>query len=341
MKRFFEILPAALLVAVQFVLASGIETLLGNRMEFEFGVGAVLPALVVAALVLTAALCLVGSTPGPIGRSRFAAFLFALGVLGWIQASFLSGGYGQFTGETIDWAAFRVRGWLDLGLWIGGMALAIKYHSKLKSGIRLTAPLLIAMILVGLGGRMILAPGEAPPARDEIDTAALAHFSRNQNVIHILMDGFQTGTFRELVEEEDLATRFDGFTLFRENTSVAAFTAMNLPAIFSGEVFDGKETPAQYHHRALREGGFHHRLYAEGFSVYLIPKIPMYGEGYTLYAETPHLYGLDRPARGQESGPYPAGPRPVPGPVPILSAAWSTTTATGGGADREARRRWG
>jgi len=300
MRKYLEPLPAALLLATQFSLAAGLEILYGNRMEFEFGSGTILLPMVAIALVLTALLCLLGAVLPAAARSRYIAVVFVIGLLGWIQSSFLHGDYGQFTGETIDWSQYTLRGWLDLILWLAAIAAALKFHQALRPKIRFIAPMLAVLILVGLGSRALLAPAEAPPAGQEVEAASLSRFSSGQNVLQVLMDGFQTSVFLELVQDEELEDDLDGFTVFQENSAVAAYTHLSIPAIFSGEIYDGKETPAQYHHRALRENGFHHQLFEEGFAVHLIPKIPMYGGGYTMYAETPHHYGVSRSDRIQK-----------------------------------------
>ncbi len=299
MRRFIEILPPALLLVVHWVVATSFENLYGNRLEFEFGGMTILPLVLTVALVLLIAI----SVPAlflPTGlRSRYVALVFAVGCLGWFQSSFLPGDYGQLTGEAIDWSGYAIRRWFELLLWLGAMIAAIKFHRALRPNIRFIAPLLMILELVGIGGRQVLDPAQAPPPKTETAAASLSIYSRNQNVLHVLMDGFQTGVFLELVEEEGLQGQFDGFTVFRDNSAVAPYTAMSVPAIFSGEIYDGSETPAQYHHRALRQGGFQHDLKQAGFAVYLIPKIPMQGEGYTQYAETPHLYGFSREGRIQ------------------------------------------
>jgi hypothetical protein len=212
-----------------------------------------------------------------------------------VQASFFGGGYGQLTGAPIDWSLFTVRGWVDLAGWGAMLALCLVFHRWISPRTIYAAPVLAAIILAGVMVTGVTTTDDSA-AEEAVDPALLAKFSRTRNVLHVLLDGFQTGTFLEIVEEEGLADQFEGFTVFPENTGVAAYTAMSLPAIFSGRPYDGKETPAEYHHRKLREGGFHHRLHDEGYAVHLIPKVPMDGEGYTLYAETPHTYGLDRAA---------------------------------------------
>jgi Sulfatase len=296
MRRYLETLPAALLLSVHFVIAASLENLYGNRMEFEFGSSSVLPTIVAIALAVAVVLCLLGAALPAAGRSRYIALVFALGCLGWLQSSFLHGDYGELTGEAIDWSNSPLGGWLELVLWLGLIAAAFLFHRRLRAHIRFLAPALAILELLGLGGRAMLNPADAPPPA-EVAAASLSRFSREQNVIHILMDAFQSDVFLELVQEEGLADDFDGFTVFPENASVAPFTAMSLPAIFSGDIYDGTETPSEYHHRALRQGGFHRRLFEEGYAVHLIPKIPMYGDGYTLYAETPHLYGVARSLR--------------------------------------------
>lgn len=292
-RRLLSVLPATILVAVQFMLAPGLAILIGNRVEFEYGPGAVLPTLIGLALVVVAILTAIGAVLPDTARSRYTALLFGLGVLGWVQAAFLGGGYGQLTGAPIDWSLFTMRGWLDLAFWFIALAACCRYHAALGRRTGFLAPLLTVVILAAVIVTGMTTTDESASG-DTVDPASLAKFSRTRNVLHILLDGFQTGTFLEVVEDEGLADDLAGFTVFTENAGVAAYTAMSVPAIFSGRIYDGRETPAEYHHRKLREGGFHHRLHDVGFAVHLIPKVPMVGEGYTMYAETPHTYGLDR-----------------------------------------------
>jgi hypothetical protein len=118
---------------------------------------------------------------------------------------------------------------------------------------------------------------------------ALGTISRNQNIFHIILDSAQSDVFLELLDEAGLRDEFSGFKLFAENAAVAPHTAFGVPSTFSGELFDGSKNPEEFFRDAVANG-FHSQLYDAGWSVNLVPLLPMNKGSYSNYFEVPSGY---------------------------------------------------
>ncbi len=71
--------------------------------------------------------------------------------------------------------------------------------------------------------------------------------SSEQNVIHILLDGFQGTLFLKIINENpSLKAKFDGFTFYPDALSSSEVTYLSVPSILSGRHFDGTENISKY-----------------------------------------------------------------------------------------------
>ncbi len=274
----------AALPVLTFFLFGTLTLYAGNPAEFASGFGDLLPALVLLSVIGILALAAPGVFSSDAIRQRYLSLVLGLGVLLWIQGGFLAGDYGVLDGRGIEWQAFDGIAWADIVLWMTVLVGALLFHKQLM-GIALPASLILIVIqLVGavqlvVGAEERLWRGEIPAMDDPPEE--LFHYSREHNIVHLVLDNFQTDIFEELVEELDLERQFDGFTLFRDAAAVAPYTSMAIPSIFHGRVYEGDE-PADAFFRSAVEDGFHARLHDEGFRVNLSVLEPM--------AEGPHDY---------------------------------------------------
>jgi hypothetical protein len=69
----------------------------------------------------------------------------------------------------------------------------------------------------------------------------MQRFSSRKNVLHIVLDGFQSDVFEEIVSERVDGARFrsalKGFVFFREYIGVFSYTHMTVPALSSGKIY--------------------------------------------------------------------------------------------------------
>ena len=74
-----------------------------------------------------------------------------------------------------------------------------------------------------------------------------------------------------------------------------------MPAIFSGEIFDGNESPSSYYDRCINELGFPNQLYDQGYRVNLLPRLRMDKSRYNNHFRVPDTFGGSRGFRRRQA----------------------------------------
>ncbi len=240
----------------------------GNVMDFPMSFREVLPSLLAAALLGT--LLLTGALMAlPSGRVRGVGLtlLLALGFLAWFQGNVLLWPYGVLDGRPIDWAAHRLHGLVDAVVWC--LVLAGAFAFRFVSRIGATAS--VVFIILQAGGIAIQA-ARSPDRwidRTSFDDSARFLFSRDRNVVILVLDTFQSDLFQELLDEDPgLAERFRGFTFFRNSVGGFPNTAASIPLILSGRYYDNAMPFQEFVRSTYRTASLPQALKAASFHVY-------------------------------------------------------------------------
>jgi len=264
----------------------------GNQSEFATGLAELWPFL----LVLSVITWVILATPvlllrGPV-RDVYLCLLFAAGMALWIQGNFLTGHYGVLDGRGIEWQAFEWPAWADILLWLAVIIAALFLYRRLV-GLLLPASLVLIAIQVVGAAQLLMHADDELWHREQPPTAQppeeIFHYSVDHNIVHLVLDNFQTDVFEELITELELEQEFDGFTLFRETSAAAPYTSMAIPSIFKGTVYDGSQAPDEFFQTGMKEG-FHSRLHDEGFRVNLSVLQTMEGSRYDHHYRIPNVY---------------------------------------------------
>ncbi|MCK5619384.1 MAG: hypothetical protein KAJ17_08285, partial [Candidatus Krumholzibacteria bacterium] len=199
----FALVAASLLVSTNLCFFGPFEIVTSNPAEFDVTFAQMVPRLIVLVLGLGALLSLPGLWAPTRVRNRIISALLAIGVLLWIQGSFLKWGYGDFDGKGIDWAAFSWQGWADLVIWLTLAGAAYRFSDRVS---RQASVLAIGLILIQSGFLVARAVTSSPPPASRANERgprtvpqALCQLSSSRNVFHFVMDAFQTDVFLELV----------------------------------------------------------------------------------------------------------------------------------------------
>lgn len=264
----------AVVIAANLFLFAPFTLYTGNVDEFNVPLTSILEEYIWWACLALAGLPLPAMFLRGHRRTAWIAFLAALCVLLWLQGNILVWDYGVLDGRSIDWLDGLWRGVLDGAIWIGLILVALYGYQRFGKmlvtaafatfGIQLI--LLVTAIAGGATGQGTM-PVAAPVAEDR---EAVFRFSRENNVLHVVMDGFQADLFEEIVNDPanaELRDALEGFTFFRQNLGVYPYTEMTMPALVSGRIYRNEQPKADFVAETMRGHTILNAAKAAGYEV--------------------------------------------------------------------------
>ena len=205
----------------------------------------------------------------------YAALLFAVGVLLWAQGNLLVADYGLLTGEGLDLSRQTWRVPYETALWVGGVGLAAVYARAVSTMARFGSQLLIALQAVVLVSALGTAGGEA-----QVDTPAWSRqppediyaLSRQHNVMHIVLDGFPSGIFAELMAQErsTFDREFSGFSFFADHLGAFPTTRASMPAMLTGMAYRNERPLNDFTRENLRDRSIFRVLAGYGYTIHSV-----------------------------------------------------------------------
>ena len=216
----------------------------GNISEFQVSLIDILKFYAVPGIILVALFFVIGVLfPNRKYLSIYVSLLFMTGVMMWIQGSFLVWEYGLLDGQSIEWSKNAWRGWIDGGLWIAFLIIACLFYKQISRVAALSSTALVSLQLLYLifmsFQNALIWKGNDSPVIPDLPPQEIFEFSSTQNVIHIILDGFQSDIFKEIITEEPdhYYKILEGFTFFEETTGSFPTTYFSIPAILSGKTY--------------------------------------------------------------------------------------------------------
>lgn len=295
---------ASLMLALQLGLFSAWTVFRGNHAEFNHGYLDLLPFFLLISSVLTGLFWGMVKIIPLQARTRVVALMTLVGVLIFLQSNVLIWDYGVFDGGNVPWERHQTKGWLELGLWVGLLSGVLFRPKALYKNSQFVCYLVIILqvsLLTATSFNGSMGPWHRDGSFATAPPPDIYKISKNQNVIHVLFDAFQTDVFEELVAEGNLSESLDGFVLFHDNLGVASLTSYCIPAIFSGEIFDGSENHDTYYQRCVNQNGFTNQLFDLGYKVNLMPHLPMDNSKYHNHFRIPNTFGGSRGSRQRQA----------------------------------------
>jgi len=244
----FAIAPALLLCA-NLVLFGSFAVFVGNPGEFLVAYREALALLLLPASVVFIGLVLLATLLGPKRGRLYNALIVFLATVTYIHGSLLLWNTGVLDGAALDHTESR-RSIIDAIIWLLLAGLALRYRQWLAlHGWKLCSVLLLFQ-LIGVTvqfPRLAQTPHSTLAMPDQ-----LPEFSKDKNVIHIVLDAFQANVFEHLLNENpQLAEQLTGFTFFRDALTASDVTYLSVPAALSGKAFTNETTITEYHQQTL------------------------------------------------------------------------------------------
>ena len=207
----------------------------------------------------------------------YAALLFAVGVLLWAQGNFLVADYGLLYGEGLDLSRHVWRAPYEIALWVGGVGLAAVFARRVSAVARLGSQLLIALQVVVLVLSIFTPDSEAHVDAPgwSLPPAEIYQLSRDQNLIHIVLDGFLSETFAEVIEQEpDTFDRdFSGFIFFADHLGAFPTTKASMPAMLTGIAYRNEMPLDPFISANIRDRSIFSVLAGHGYQVNSVASI--------------------------------------------------------------------
>jgi hypothetical protein len=164
---------------------------------------------------------------------------------------------------------------VDLAVWLLALGLACRLKLEprrllLNGALAVFALQMVASTVTGVRDFSLLARTDDLVSRSESLKQA-QDFSRNKNVLHLIMDGFQSDIFEELIGEGQsgpyIVSALDGFVFYRNNLGAFPYTHMSLPAILSGKIYLNHEPIKAFRQETFGNRSIINTAFAAGYEV--------------------------------------------------------------------------
>lgn len=204
------------------------------------------------------------------GRAReiLLALALVLNVGIYLQSQILLWDYGLLDGTEIPWNKFRMPFAVDLGVWFALIFSALFFSGRL---LRHAFPIFSVLGLIyaaNVAYEAIMFKGVWHSAHKTEGT--MFRFSKKQNVIFLVLDTFASPAFNRILEEDaQYKEIFSDFVYFRNTVASFPTTAMSIPAILSGTVYDNS-LPMTDFSRNVMANSLPNLLYDHGYGADLV-----------------------------------------------------------------------
>lgn len=268
LRRLQDLIPPVLLVVLPLCLFGPYTIYAGNESEFTAPFWLIERTLLLAGAAIVLALVGVGLLlPGRVLRA-YVVLLFGVGLVMWIQGNFLQPDYAAFTGAEIDWTMESWRNPYEVTMWVALPLLCVAATKYLLPIAPFASGALVALQAAWL---VTSSFGAGAEARSEWQGPAEGMFdlSRTRNAIHIVLDGFQSEMFGEILEEDrqTLDRSWSGAVFFADHLGAFPSTIVSIPAMLTGTVYRNERNLQRYIRDHFEQGSLFKSLRAGGFRV--------------------------------------------------------------------------
>ncbi len=294
--KILSVLPPVILILSNIFLFGPFTIYQGNIDEFGISFTSIIKGFLLPSLILFSILSVVGILLPEKLHKRYVSILFIFGILIWLQGNIFLWDYGVFGKGVIDWTKDVWHGWVDTSIWVVLLISSIIFYRRLYKITRSASIVFVSLQAVLL----VFGSFQQPDVWKERASSsqppeAIFQFSSKQNVIHVILDEFQSDVFQKIIEgdPEHYDNVFEGFTYYKETTGPFPTTVMSIPAFLSGQVYQSDIPIQDYLDTVYKGKTIPNVLYDKGYEVDLAAEQAWYGYGrHTNWYYIPVPYGV-------------------------------------------------
>ncbi len=194
----------------------------------------------------------------------------------WAQIQLLGWGFKVVEGKVIEISQWRIPMIIELIIW--GLIITSFVFFIFRGGesrTKMTLQVIFLLGFISITTSFLSAPSKAAQIDNQKDFDEVFSFHEKNNVIIVLLQGFQSDYF-DLIRKEhpDEVSFLDGFTFFKNTMSHYPTSTLNLPAIESGKLFKNQEQFINFSSDAF--SGFNLEKYyrEKGYNSTLVSRFP-------------------------------------------------------------------
>ena len=260
--------PVSLLFSATTIFFIPFRAYLVSAAEFGLGPAAVAAWLLLLTAAATGALYFMLGRLRPRARVFAVALLVCAAVLVWVEAAVIGWRGGPLDGSPVDWTLFMPERLHDAALWACFFVLGISFPGKICRLSGKISAAALAVQLIALPALWGAHRAEFVGNNSGSGQRNLMSFSRQGNVVILVLDMYQSNVFGELVNSrEPLLDKLDGFTYFRNALSNYPVTSASIPAVLTGDVYDNGMPHSEYLRKVFRERSLFRSAFESGYSV--------------------------------------------------------------------------
>src|SRR5687768_10768217 len=198
----------------------------------------------------------------------YAALLLAFGLLLWGQGHLWNPDYGVLAGREIDFNEHAWRGPYELAAWAAALLLALVFFRPL-SRIASFAALVFIAVQISAAAVTTMGPDQTPRARWAEPPPAIYQFSSKQNIVHIVLDEFQSDLFTEMLEQDHAALErdFGGFQYFMDHAGSFPTTSFSMPAMLAAQEYRNHKPAPEFMREAFKQASILERASQAGYEI--------------------------------------------------------------------------
>ena len=260
---------------------------LGNTGEFTSSIWSIIRLLTIPGFSLLIVLISIGWLFPAKLKDRYTVLLASLGLLVWFQSNVLLWDYGILDGRSIDWAIDTWRGWIDSVIWLVVLVISNIFYLQVRKNLTLCVLVLFFIQTVHIGYigvvKFDLLRGTARISAQDESLNNIYKFSSEQNVVHLMLDGFQADVFSDLIKQDaQYKSSLTGFTFFEDTLGTFPYTRFAVPAFLAGKIYNNKTPKDEFVTAALKGNSILNAAHASGYEVDIVGEeywVPFYTKG--------------------------------------------------------------
>jgi hypothetical protein len=287
--QILKTLGLSIILAAHVFLFVPFTLYVGNLGEFVSPFSSILALYSIPALGILGVLMGFGTMLGEVVYRRYAVLIAAVGLLLWLQGNVLVWEYGLLDGKFIDWTQGVWRGWIDAGIWVAVIIAVIAFYHVVERPVISLAVAVFSLQLILLmftGIQKANALQEKSDIYHSVNTSqGILRFAPKKNVLHIVLDGFQSDIFEDITGDEIDGERYrsvlQGFVFYKENMGVFPSTMLTIPALLGGQIYTNHVSKRDYMETVIGGKTILNSAFEAGYEVDIVSEQNLVGNVYT------------------------------------------------------------